>query len=261
MRLTFLGTGTSFGIPQIGCPCAVCASTDPRDKRGRTAVVVDQGGKAILVDTPPELRLAMVRQGIRGVDAVLYTHDHADHTHGIDDLRALSGHHRGTLPVYGPADALERMRTKFDYIFDPDARPIPGSSRPAVTVIPIEAGRRLGIAGIEVLPIRLSHGPSDVFGYRFGPIAYLTDVKVVPEAERKALAGLEVLVINALFHRSHPTHLSIPEAVETALAIGAKRTFLTHLTHETSHAALEAELPPQVRPAHDGLVVEAEGQS
>jgi phosphoribosyl 1,2-cyclic phosphate phosphodiesterase len=257
VRLTFLGTGTSFGIPQIGCPCAVCASTDPRDKRCRTSVVVQEGGKAILVDTPPELRVAMVREGIRGVDAVLYTHDHADHTHGIDDLRALSGHHRGTLPIYGPADSLERMAVKFDYIFDPNLRPIPGSSRPAVTVTAIEAGVCKQIAGMDVLALRLSHGPSDVFGYRFGPIAYLTDVKVVPDAARKALAGLEVLVINALFHRSHPTHLSIPEAVETALAIGAKRAFLTHLTHETAHAALEAELPPQVRPAYDGLVVEA----
>ncbi len=257
MRLTFLGTGTSFGIPQIGCPCAVCHSDDPRDKRGRTAVVVQAGGKTILVDTPPELRVSMVREGIGGVDAVLYTHDHADHTHGIDDLRALSGHQRGTLPIYGPADALERMATKFDYIFRPELRPIPGSSRPAVTVTPIEAGTPVAIAGIEVLPLRFSHGPSDVFGYRFGPIAYLTDVKVVPEAERKLLAGLDVLVINALFHRSHPTHLSIPEAVETARAIGAKRTFLTHLTHETAHAALEAELPPEIRPAYDGLVIEA----
>jgi phosphoribosyl 1,2-cyclic phosphate phosphodiesterase len=257
VRLTFLGTGTSFGIPQIGCGCAVCNSSDPRDKRGRTSVVVQDGGKAILVDTPPELRVAMVRQGIRAVDAVLYTHDHADHTHGIDDLRALSGHHRGTLPIYGPADALGRMAAKFDYIFDPNLRPIPGSSRPAVTVTPLQAGVRTRIAGMDVLPLRLSHGPSDVFGYRFGPIAYLTDVKAVPAAERATLAGLEVLVLNALFHRSHPTHLSIPEAVETALAIGAKRTFLTHLTHENAHAALEAELPPEVRPAYDGLVVEA----
>jgi phosphoribosyl 1,2-cyclic phosphate phosphodiesterase len=256
VRLTFLGTGTSFGIPQIGCGCAVCTSSDPRDKRGRTAVVVEEGGKAILVDTPPELRVSMVREGIRGVDAVIYTHDHADHTHGIDDLRALSGHHRGTLPIYGPADALERMAVKFDYIFRPDLRPIPGSSRPAVTVTALEPGVHVTIAGMDVLPLRFSHGPTTVLGYRFGPIAYLTDVKEVPPAEREALKGLEVLVINALFHRSHPTHLSIPEAVETALAIGAKRTFLTHLTHETGHAALEAELPPQVRPAYDGLVVE-----
>jgi phosphoribosyl 1,2-cyclic phosphate phosphodiesterase len=257
VRLTFLGTGTSFGIPQIGCGCAVCASSDPRDKRGRTAVVVQEGGKTILVDTPPELRVSMVREGIRAVDAVIYTHDHADHTHGIDDLRALSGHHRGTLPIYGPADALERMAVKFDYIFRPDVRPIPGSSRPSLTVTALEAGVHVRIAGMDVLPLRFSHGPSEVFGYRFGPIAYLTDVKEVPAAEREALKGLDVLVINALFHRSHPTHLSIPEAVETALAIGAKRTFLTHLTHETGHAALEAELPPEVRPSYDGLVVEA----
>ena len=256
MRLTFLGTGTSFGIPQIGCDCAVCRSTDQRDRRNRTAVVVQLSGGTVLVDTPPELRVSMVRAGIGSVDAVLYTHDHADHTHGIDDLRALSGRHRGTLPVYGPADALERMRVKFDYIFEPHLRPIPGSSRPAVTVTPLEAGVATEVAGLPVLPLRLSHGPSDVFGYRFGPIAYLTDVKEVPAAARAALAGLEVLVLNALFHRSHPTHLSIPEAVETARAIGARRTFLTHLTHETGHAALEAELPPEIRPAYDGLVVE-----
>jgi phosphoribosyl 1,2-cyclic phosphate phosphodiesterase len=256
VRLTFLGTGTSFGIPQIGCDCAVCRSSDPRDRRNRTAVVVQSGGGTVLVDTPPELRVSMVRAGIGSVDAVLYTHDHADHTHGIDDLRALSGRHLGTLPVYGPADALERMRQKFEYIFAPDLRPIPGSSRPAVTVTPLEAGVATEVAGLPVLPLRLPHGPSEVFGYRFGAIAYLTDVKEVPAAARAALAGLEVLVLNALFHRSHPTHLSIPEAVETARAIGARRTFLTHLTHETGHAALEAELPPEVRPAYDGLVVE-----
>ncbi|TFG49713.1 MAG: MBL fold metallo-hydrolase [Gemmatimonadales bacterium] len=256
MRLTFLGTGTSFGVPQIGCACAVCRSTDPRDRRNRTAVVVQSEGGGILVDTPPELRLSMVRAGIGSVDAVLYTHDHADHTHGIDDLRALSGHHRGTLPVFGPADALDRMRAKFDYIFEPHVRPIPGSSRPAVAVTPLEAGVATEVAGLPVLPLRFSHGPSEVFGYRFGPIAYITDVKEVPAAARAALAGLDVLVLNALFHRSHPTHLSIPEAVETAQAIGARRTFLTHLTHETGHAALEAELPPEIRPAYDGLVVE-----
>lgn len=259
MRLTFLGTGTSFGIPQIGCDCRTCTSTDLRDRRNRTGVVVEQGESTILVDTPPELRVAMVAAGIPRVDAVLFTHDHADHSHGIDDLRALSGHHRGRgqVPIYGPADALERMRTKFDYVFAPGLRPIPGSSRPDVAVVALEANIAVEIAGIPVLPLRFSHGPSEVFGYRFGPIAYVTDVKVVPQAEREALRGLEVLVLNALFHRPHPTHLSIPEAVETALAIGATRTFLTHITHETMHAELEAELPPQVRVAYDGLVVEA----
>ncbi len=255
MRLHFLGTGTSFGIPQIGCRCAVCTSTDPRDRRGRTGVVVEQDGATLLVDTPPELRLALLKAGIGSIDAVLYTHDHADHTHGIDDLRALSGHHRGTVPIYGPSDALERMRRKFDYIFDPLARPIPGSSRPDVTLHALEAGVAATVAGVSVLPLRFSHGPTDVFGYRFGRLAYLTDVKTVPAAERDALQGLEVLVLNALFHRPHPTHLSIPEAVEAARAIGARRTYLTHLTHETSHAALLAELPEGVEPAYDGLVL------
>ncbi len=256
MRLHFLGTGTSFGIPQIGCRCAVCTSADPRDRRRRTGVVVEADGATILVDTPPELRIALLEAGVGGVDAVLFTHDHADHTHGIDDLRALSGHHRGTVPIFGPADALARMSRKFDYIFDPAARPIPGSSRPDVTVHALEPGVVATVAGVRVLPLRFSHGPSDVFGYRFGPLAYLTDVKVVPEAERRALAGVEVLVLNALFHRPHPTHLSIPEAVETARAIGARRTYLTHLTHETAHAQLLAELPDGIEPAFDGLVVD-----
>ncbi len=256
MRLRFLGTGTSFGIPQIGCRCAVCTSSDPRDRRNRTGVVVQENGATLLVDTPPELRLALLEAGIGTVDAVLYTHDHADHTHGIDDLRALSGHGRGSVPIYGPADSLERMRRKFDYIFDPMARPIPGSSRPDVTLHALEAGVETRIAGLSVLPLKFSHGPSDVFGYRFGPLAYLTDVKSVPEAERAKLAGVRVLVLNALFHRAHPTHLSIGEAVEVARGIGAGRTYLTHLTHETGHAALLAELPPTIEPAYDGLVVD-----
>jgi len=256
VRLTFLGTGTSFGIPQVGCGCAVCTSADPRDKRNRAGAVVETAGATLLIDTPPELRLGLLRAGIGAVDAVLFTHDHADHTHGIDDLRALSGHGRGRVPVYGPADALERMRRKFDYIFDPAALPIPGSSRPDVAVVPLEAGVEVRVAGVPVLPLRFSHGPSDVFGYRIGPLAYLTDVRAVPEAAHPALAGLDVLVLNALFHRPHPTHLSIPEAVATARALGARRTYLTHLTHETAHAALLAELPPGVEPAYDGLVLE-----
>ena len=259
MKLTFLGTGTSFGVPQIGCGCAVCRSADPRDKRNRTAVVIEEGGKTILVDTPPELRLGLLEAGVKAVDAVLFTHDHADHTHGMDDLRALSGHHGGTLPIYASAEVLERLRRKFDYIFDPDARPIPGSARPNVLAVPLVPGVEVEIAGIKVLPIELSHGPSKVLAFRFGRMAYVTDAKAVPEAARRALkdGGLDVLVLNALFHRSHPTHLSIPEAVETAKAIGAKRTYLTHLTHETGHASLLAELPAGIEPAWDGLVVEA----
>jgi phosphoribosyl 1,2-cyclic phosphate phosphodiesterase len=256
MRLTFLGTGTSFGVPQIGCHCPVCTSADPRDRRDRCGVVVEAGRATILIDTPTELRHGLLRAGIDAVDALLFTHDHADHTHGIDDLRALSGHDRGRVPIYGPADALARMRRKFDYIFDPLTRPIPGSSRPDVSATALEPGVEAIVAGVPVLPLRFAHGPTDVLGYRIGPVAYVTDVKEVPEAARAPLRGLEVLVLNALFHRPHPTHLSIPEAVATARALGAGRTYLTHLTHETGHAALLAELPPGIEPAYDGLVVE-----
>ena len=256
MRLTFLGTGTSFGIPQIGCSCAVCMSSDPRDRRNRSGAVVQTAGATLLIDTPTELRLAMLAAGIRSVDAVLYTHEHADHVHGIDDLRALSGKGRGQLPIYGSAATLDLLRRKFDYIFDPLARPIPGSSRPDVTATVLEPGVETVVAGVPVLPLQFSHGPSTVLGFRFGPLAYLTDVREVPGPARAALGGLEVLVLNALFHRPHPTHLSVPEAVETARAVGARRTYLTHLTHETGHAALLAELPPGIEPACDGLVVE-----
>lgn len=257
MRLTLLGTGTSFGVPQIGCGCRVCTSVDPRDKRTRTAALVEAGGTRILIDTPPELRLGLIGARADKVDAVLFTHDHADHTHGIDDLRALSGGSRGTLPIYGPEESLARMKVKFDYIFDPDVRPIPSSARPSVTATALEPGRGVRIAGLDVLPIAFEHGPSVVFGYRFGKLAYVTDVHSVNAEAMKALAGVEVLILNALFYRSHPTHLSVPEAVAAARAIGAKRTFLTHLTHETGHADLERDLPPEVRPAYDGLVVEA----
>ncbi len=259
MRLTFLGTGTSFGVPQIGCACRVCTSEDPRDRRLRTAVLVEEAGRRILVDTPPELRLGLLRAGVGSVDAVLFTHDHADHTHGIDDLRALSGGRRGTLPVYGPRDSLDRMRAKFDYVFDPAVTPIPGSARPSLAATQLVPGEEVTIAGIAVRPIAFQHGPSAVFGYRFGPVAYVTDVKAVGAEAVGALRGVSVLVLNGLFYRSHPTHQSIPEAVAAAQAIGAECTYLTHLTHETLHADLERDLPSGVRPAYDGLVVEARG--
>ena len=257
MKLTFLGTGTSFGVPQIGCSCRVCTSSDPRDQRLRTGAVVESNGRRILVDTPTELRLGLLRAGISAVDAVLYTHDHADHTHGIDDLRALSGGRRGTLPLYGPADSLERMRGKFEYVFDPAKNAIPGSAAPSVTAQALDPGSTTPIAGMDVRAIGFEHGRSVVFGYRFGPIAYVTDVKHVDAEAIAALRGVSILVLNALWYRPHPTHQSIPEAVAAAEAIGARLTLLTHLTHETAHADLERDLPPAVRPAYDGMVVEA----
>ena len=255
MRLTFLGTGTSFGVPQIGCGCPVCRSTDPHDKRTRSGALVETDDASILIDTPPELRLQLIASGVSRVDAVLYTHEHADHTNGIDDLRMFSARQRQALPIYGPPETLARLRASFHYIFD-DVRPYEGTSKPSLALHALAPDVTVEVAGVPVLPLAFQHGYLRVYGYRIGGLAYLTDVKDVPEAERRRLQGLDVLVLNALWWRPHPTHLSIAEAIETAQSLGARRTFLTHLTHETGHAELAAQLPDGIYPAYDGLTVE-----
>jgi phosphoribosyl 1,2-cyclic phosphate phosphodiesterase len=256
MRLTFLGTGTSFGVPQIGCRCRVCTSGDPRDRRTRTGAVVEtERGTRLLIDTPPELRLQLVAAGMDRVDAVLYTHDHADHVHGLDDLRAISVRRDTALPVYGAADTLERLAQRFPYIFDETVRPLPGTSKPEGRLHVLHEGKTVTIGDAQVTPVVVPHGHLSVFAYRIGPLAYVTDAKRVPPAALSLLEGARVLVINALFRTEHPTHLSIPEAIATARLVGAERTFLTHLTHDNLHADLEAELPEGISPAFDGLTV------
>jgi phosphoribosyl 1,2-cyclic phosphate phosphodiesterase len=256
MKLTFLGTGTSFGVPKIGCHCEVCRSPDPRDKRTRVGAVVESNrGVRLLIDTPPELRLQLVAAGIDRVDAVAFTHAHADHIHGIDDLRAITMNREAPLPIYGPAETLAELRAKFRYIFDDAMRPLPGTSKPEGKAYPVESGTPFSIDDMQVMPVRVPHGNVTVFAYRIGPLAYVTDAKSVPPDAMALLRGASVLVINALFRTEHPTHLSIPEAVGVAREIGAERTYLTHLTHDNFHADLEAELPRGVTPAFDGLTV------
>jgi phosphoribosyl 1,2-cyclic phosphate phosphodiesterase len=256
MKLTFLGTGTSFGVPQLGCSCAVCQSSDPRDKRNRVGAVVESdGGTRVLIDTPTELRLQLIAAGIDRLDGVLYTHDHADHTHGIDDLRAITIRRTSPLPVYGSAETVAVLAQKFNYIFDDSVRPLPGTSKPEIRAHVIKAGVPFRIGDIDITPVAVPHGNTEVFGYRLGPLAYVTDAKSIPPEAVRLLRGARVLVINALFRRQHPTHLSIPEALAAAAEIGAERTYLTHLSHDNSHAALEAELPPGIAPAFDGLTV------
>ncbi len=256
MKLTFLGTGTSFGVPQLGCGCAVCRSADPRDRRTRVGAVVEtDGGTRILIDTPPELRMQLIAAGIADVDAVLFTHEHADHTHGIDDLRAITVRRAAPLAVYGSKETLDALRSKFGYIFDQSIKPRPGSSKPEGEAREVTPGTPFRVGGADVLPIALPHGPTSVLGYRIGRLGYVTDAKTLPPAAVDALKGVSVLVINALFKTEHPSHLSIPEAVEMAKVVGAERTFLTHLTHRMLHADLEAELPRGIAPAFDGLTL------
>jgi phosphoribosyl 1,2-cyclic phosphate phosphodiesterase len=199
------------------------------------------------------LRLQLLAAGIRRVDAVLITHDHADHVNGLDDIRPLSEGGDG-MPVFGSPAALERLAIRFPYVFD-SARPLPGTSKPQAAARPLHPGETAKIGDLTALPVPVEHGPMTVYGYRFGDLGYVTDAKTLSPDAVNSLRGVKVLVLNALFPTSHPTHLSISEAVAVAQEIGAERTYLTHLTHRRSHAQLERELPPGIAPAYDGLTV------
>ena len=255
MKVTLLGTGTSFGIPVIGCDCAVCRSTDPRDKRTRCAALIEVGGTTLLIDTPPELRLQLLAAKVRKVDAVLFTHTHADHIAGIDDLRAFSDR-MGDLPLHGSAETIGSLRASHRYIFDDAMTVMQGTTKPKLGLHEVVAGRRSRVAGVEVLPLAFPHGNATVFGYRIGDVAYVTDVKEVPAEARAELRGLKLLVLNALRWKPHPTHLSIDDAIAVVRDLAPARTLFTHLTHDTGHAELAARLPAGIEPGYDGLTVE-----
>jgi phosphoribosyl 1,2-cyclic phosphate phosphodiesterase len=190
------------------------------------------------------------------VDAILFTHDHADHVHGIDDIRALSDQSDVPIDMYGPPDSIARLVNRFAYIFDDSIRPLPGTSKPEGRAHPIPAGKTFRIGDVDVMPVSVPHGPATVYAYRIGNLGYITDAKELPDDAVRAFRGVDVLVLNALFRTPHPTHLSVSEAVSAAQKIGARQTWLTHLTHRTGHAELEAELPPGIAPAFDGLTVQ-----
>jgi phosphoribosyl 1,2-cyclic phosphate phosphodiesterase len=254
-----MGTGTSFGIPVIGCTCSTCTSSDPRDRRTRHAALLqsDDASATLLVDTPPELRLQLLDAGSPRVDAVWFTHTHADHVHGIDDLRVFSARRSAPLITWADEHSARDLRVRFPYIFDENYRPPEGTSKPEIRVRTFRSNETVHAAGFELLPIEVPHGDMPVFGFRTGGLGYITDAKQIPPEARALLEGVQVLVLNALwFGNPHPTHLNVEEAVETARAIGAARTYLTHLTHRVGHQELLDALPAGIEPAYDGLVVD-----
>lgn len=250
-EITFLGTGTSNGIPVIGCDCATCHSSDPRDKRSRTSAVIRTRGRSILIDTATELRTQAVANNLRHVDAVLITHAHADHTGGFDDLRRFNELRQAHLPVYANAVTANTLRERFAYAFVDDF-PFYGG-KPDLTLQ--EVTSPFSIGDIEVIPIPVFHGRLPILGFRIADLAYVTDAKEIPGTSREMLTGLHTLVLNGLRERSHPTHLSIPEAVEIVQDLRPRQAFLVHLSHEVSHAAAERMLPQGASIAWDGLTV------
>ncbi|HEX2252059.1 MAG TPA: MBL fold metallo-hydrolase [Thermoanaerobaculia bacterium] len=262
LTVTLTGTGTSTGVPRIACDCAVCTSPDPRNRRLRAGVRIDVGpgpagpGGTVLVDTSPDLRQQALAHDLRRVDAVLFTHAHADHIYGLDDLRIFNFLQRAHLPLHGSAATLDAVRRYFAYAFEPGQQ---GGGKPRFELRPVRAP--FEVLGQRVVPVPVLHGEMEVFGYRLGGFALVTDVNHVPESSLALLGGLEVLVLGALRYRPHPTHFHLEEAIAVAGRIGARRTLFTHLCHDVDHAAPAVDLPPGVELAHDGLRFEVAGEA
>jgi phosphoribosyl 1,2-cyclic phosphate phosphodiesterase len=248
VKITFLGTGTSHGIPVIGCQCQVCCSLDQRDKRFRAAVLVREKGKTLLVDAGPDLRQQLLTAKVKEVDSLLLTHAHADHISGLDDVRIFSERTNKCFPVYGPRPALQQVRKRFDYVF---RRTQAGGGKPRLALHPVTKPFQIG--ELRIIPIPLLHGRIRVFGYRINDFAYLTDVSRIPGPSYRLLQGLSVLVLDALRPLPHETHFHLAQAVAEARKIGAKLTYFTHMCHLLKHDATEKNLPRDMRLAYDGL--------
>src|SRR5713226_7554379 len=262
IRVTVLGSGTSHGVPAIGCDCAVCCSSDPRDRRTRPSILIQLqdgppspfGGtvRSILVDTSPDLRAQALANRVRRVDAILFTHSHADHVLGLDEVRRYNILQREPMSCFGDARTLTDIRQTFGYIFTtPDAG---GGAIPEIVLSQIAGPFSLG--GAEIVPVPIMHGPRSILGFRVGSFAYLTDCSRVPEESWPLVDGVRTLVIDALRERPHPTHFSVSEALEVVARLSPERAYFTHVCHDLPHAATCARLPRGVELAYDGLVLE-----
>ncbi len=252
--LTVLGSGTSMGVPTIGCDCPVCRSSDPRDRRTRPSVLIEYGRRFVLIDTTPDFRQQAIRENIQSLDAVLYTHSHADHILGIDDLRPLSYRHKpGRLPLYAHPDVVTFIRNMFRYIFDADYK---FGGLPQVELKPLDGPVELFGARFE--PVIVIHGETQIYGFRFGSAAYLTDHSLVPEESFKQLQNLDILFLDALRHTPHPTHSTVEKSLQIVERVKPRRAFFTHICHDLGHEATNAALPEHVRLSYDGMKLEFE---
>jgi phosphoribosyl 1,2-cyclic phosphate phosphodiesterase len=252
-RVTMLGSGTSSGVPVIGCTCRVCTSSDPRDRRSRPGLKLEAGENVVLIDTPTDLREQALRFGLPRVDAVLFTHPHADHVFGLDDLRIFNFRQRQAIPCYGSPATLAALRRTFAYVFEDGQE---GGGKPKLDLVPIDGPFRAG--GMSFTPLSVAHGSMEVLAFRSGCFAYVTDCSAIPPASLDALRDLDVLILDALRIRPHPTHFTVAEAVAVASELAPRRTILTHIAHDLLHAEVSASLPPGVELGYDGLVFDVE---
>ncbi len=251
--LTVLGSGTSMGVPTIGCTCGVCTSSDPRDRRTRPSVLVEYEGHSVLIDTTPDFRQQAIREGVSRIDAVLYTHGHADHILGLDDLRPLSFRSGGRIPLYASEHTAERLNSVFRYIFDDDYK-YGSLARVELKTI---AGE-VELFGVRFEPVKVLHGDAEIYGYRFGAAAYLTDFSEIPAESLPRLRDLDILFLDALRHKPHPTHSTVANSLRLVEELKPRRAFFTHISHDLPHQETNRSLPPPAQLAHDGLKLEFE---
>ena len=261
LRVTVLGSGTSHGVPAIGCDCAVCRSSDPHDHRTRPSILIEvlspapspfaAAVRSILVDTSTDLRAQALANDVRRVDAILFTHSHADHVFGMDDVRRFNQMQQSAIPVYADEDTLASVRRMFAYVFEPPKQK--GGGLPQL--VPFRIGGAFSLGGVEIVPVPLVHGRRVILGFRIGTFAYLTDCNAIPEPAWDLLGGVQTVILDALRHRPHPTHFSVSEALAVLERMGPREAYFTHICHDLPHAATCAALPAGVELAYDGLIL------